>query len=200
MKSPTLAILAGLILGVPTENLMTLKTGSVQGTVREAGIGGGPLAGALVTIEGTLFRTLTDRLGKFVIAGVPVGRARVGVVYVGFAPQKREVDVRDGQAVTADFTLTPVASPRLETESKRAAGTAAPSEMARKSSQGVNQPTSITARDQFNTEEYGHREENQWQSPVRQPLSTSTPPATATSVASFGKGACRRRMPCGWRR
>lgn len=185
MRSPTLALLAGLILGVPKDILTTLQTGTVQGTVREAGIGGGPRAGAIVTIEGTALRTLTDRHGGFTIANVPVGRARVGVVSVGFAPQKREVNVRAQQAVTADFSLIPVGDPRLESRVDRAAAPVAAREMVGKSTAPRDRLASVGyATDRFNTEEYGHRDENQWQSPRRQPLSTFSIDVDAASYSN----------------
>ena len=185
MRNPTLAMLAGLILGFPREPFITLRTGTVQGTVREAGIGGGPLGGAIVTIDGTTLRTLTDSKGGFTISNVPVGRARIGVVYVGFASQKRDVEVRAGQTVTADFTLTPVGANRLETSEDRAAKAVAAREGLRRSGVAVNQPTSIMYRtDQFNTEEYGHRSENPWQSPRRQPLSTFSIDVDAASYSN----------------
>ena len=185
MRSPTLALLAGLTLGVPKEILTTLQTGTVQGTVREAGLGGGPLVGALVTIEGTALRTLTDRNGGFTIANIRVGRVRVGVVYVGFVPQKREVEVRAGQAVTADFTLVPVGDPRLESRVDRAAAPVAAREMVGKSTVARDRLASVGhVADRFNTEEYGHRDENQWQSPRRQPLSTFSIDVDAASYTN----------------
>ena len=185
MRSPTLAMLAGLILGFPQEPFITLKTGTVQGTVREAGLGGGPLGGAIVTIAGTSLRTLTDSKGGFTISNVPVGRVRIEAAYVGFTSQKRDVEVRTGQTVTADFTLTPVAANRLETSEDRAAKAMAAREGLRSGGVAANQPVSLRYRtDQFNTEEYGHRSENQWQSPRRQPLSTFSIDVDAASYSN----------------
>ena len=195
MRSPTLAMLAGLILGVPPEALMTPPTGTVQGTVREAGLGGGPLAGAIVTIEGTALRTLTDRNGGFAIAAVPVGRARVGVAYVGFISQTREVDVRAGRAARADFTLIPVGSPRHEARDDRAAAPVAAGEMLRKSSVAQSQLSSRRYLDRFNTEEYGHRDENQWQSPRRQPLSTFSIDVDAASYGNVRRFLREGNLP-----
>ncbi len=184
MRNPTLAMLAGLILGFPNDILITAQTGTIQGTVREVGIGGGALAGALVTIDGTSLRTLTDRNGRFTIAAVPAGRARVGVAYVGFVPQAREIAVRSGQTVTADFILTPVGSPRPEAKDEQALGAMPTREALRKVNVAQGQPSSIMYRSaQFNTEEYGHRDDNQWQSPRRQPLSTFS---IDVDAASYG--------------
>ncbi len=172
MRSPTLAMLAGLILGIPNTTRVPMSTGTVKGTVREVGIGGGPVAGALVTVEGTALRTLTDRKGAFELSNVPVGPARVRVVYVGFESQKRDIDVRAGQTVTANFVLSPVS---LKLDELVVTGQTAAREsrdMAKKSVAPYStMPATARGRD-FNTEEYGHRDENQWQSPLRQPLST----------------------------
>ena len=89
MRNPTLAMLAGLILGFPKDILITAQTGTVQGTVRETGIGGGALTGAIVTVDGTALRTLTDRNGRYTITAVPAGPVRVRVAYVGFVPAAR---------------------------------------------------------------------------------------------------------------
>lgn len=183
MRNPTLAMLAGLILGLPNDNHLSKQAGTVQGTVRETGIGGGALAGAIVTIQGTSLRTLTDRQGRFTIAAVPAGRARVGVVYVGFAPAAREIVIRAGQTLTADFVLTPIGGPRPEVKDELAAGSMPTREMLRKVNV-AGQPSSILYRSaEFNTEEYGHRDDNQWQSAHRQPLSTFS---IDVDAASYG--------------
>ncbi len=172
MRSPTLAMLAGLVLGTPNATTAPLSTGTVQGTVREVGIGGGPVAGALVTVEGTALRTLTDRKGAFELTNVPVGPARLRVVYVGFESQKRDIEVRAGQRVTANFVLSPVS---LKLDELAVTGRIEAHEARDRASKSVAaySPMPVGARRQnFNTEEYGHRDENQWQSPLRQPLST----------------------------
>ncbi len=183
MRSPTLAMLAGLLLSLPKDILITAQPGSVQGTVREAGIGGGALAGAIVTIEGTGLRALTDRNGRFTLAAVPAGRARVGVAYVGFVPQARELVVRAGQTVTADFILTPLGARRPEAKDELRAGTLPAPEAPRKVNVAGQSSSVLYRPAEFHTEEYGHRDDNQWQSPRRQPLSTFS---IDVDAASYG--------------
>ncbi len=183
MRSPTLAMLAGLLLSLPKDILITAQPGSVQGTVREAGIGGGALAGAIVTIEGTGLRALTDRNGRFTLAAVPAGRARVGVAYVGFVPQARDLVVRAGQTVTADFILTPLGARRPEAKDELRAGTLPAPEAPRKVNVAGQSSSVLYRPAEFHTEEYGHRDDNQWQSPRRQPLSTFS---IDVDAASYG--------------
>ena len=185
MRNPTLAMLAGLILGFPKDILITAQTGTVQGTVRETGIGGGALTGAIVTVDGTALRTLTDRNGRYTVTAVPAGPVRVRVAYVGFVPAAREIAVRAGQTVTADFILTLVGSPGPEAKDERAVGAMPTQEALRKANVASGQPSLIMYRSaQFNAEEYGHRDENQWQSPSRQPLSTFSIDVDATSYGN----------------
>ncbi len=185
MRNPTLAMLAGLILGFPKDILITAQTGTVQGTVRETGIGGGALTGAIVTVDGTALRTLTDRNGRYTVTAVPAGPVRVRVAYGGFVPAAREIAVRAGQTVTADFILTLVGSPGPEAKDERAVGAMPTQEALHKVNVASGQPSSIMYRSaQFNTEEYGHRDDNQWQSPRRQPLSTFLIDVDATSYGN----------------
>ena len=164
----SMAMLAGLFFGAGPQPETALKTGTIEGTVREAGLGGGPLAGAIVTVQGTTLRTLTDRAGRYQIGNVPAGIARVAVTYVGFAPSVREVQVRSGQSVTADFVLSTLTAVRQERE----LGKVAVADRLLGSMTSIAASPSMYHRADFNTEEYKYQADNGWQSSARQPLST----------------------------
>ncbi|HEX6040571.1 alpha-2-macroglobulin family protein [Longimicrobium sp.] len=69
-------------------------TGQLHGVVVEARTRQ-PVAGALVTVEGTALRTVTDAGGGFRLNGVPRGQRTVQVSRPGMEPVARVVDVGD---------------------------------------------------------------------------------------------------------
>ena len=199
----SLAMLAGLFLGFGPESDLTLKTGTIEGTVRETGIGGGPLAGAIVTIQGTTLRTLTDRSGRYQLANVPVGPARLNVNYVGFATGIRVVEVKAGQLITADFVLAPVTGIREEEALGKAAqpmlrsSTPGSRGVADRMTVAAASPMNMTThrRADFNTEEYKYQADNGWQSSARQPLSTFSIDVDAGSYSNVRRFLREGRLP-----
>lgn len=89
--------------------------GALRGTVRDA-LSGAPVASASVVLEPTAPQrgTASDSLGRFALAGVPVGTYTVKASAVGFAPlSMAEVWVRSGKETVLDLALQP-ASVELE--------------------------------------------------------------------------------------
>ena len=80
------------------------QTGSVTGTVRDAG-SGAPLAAVTVTVVGTRFSGATQADGRYAISGVPPGSYRLRARLLGYAPADTSVVVQDGQEIVADFGL-----------------------------------------------------------------------------------------------
>jgi len=70
-----------------------------------------PVAGAAVIISGTSLQGRTSREGRYSITKVPAGRYNVQVRLIGYATATQPVTVASGEAVTADFSLTPAAVP-----------------------------------------------------------------------------------------
>ena len=187
----SMAMLAGLFFGAGPQPETALKTGTIEGTVREAGLGGGPLAGAIVTVQGTTLRTLTDRAGRYQIGNVPAGIARVAVTYVGFAPSVREVQVRSGQSVTADFVLSTLTAVRQERE----LGKVAVADRLLGSMTSIAASPSMYHRADFNTEEYKYQADNGWQSSARQPLSTFSIDVDAGSYSNVRRFIRDGKLP-----
>lgn len=91
-----------LLLVAPPSTADT--TGLLGGVVRDAD--GIPLIGASVLVEGTVFGTMTDAAGEYVIAGLPPGSYAVTARMVGHAPSRVvEVGVAVGQLTRLDFDL-----------------------------------------------------------------------------------------------
>jgi TonB-dependent receptor len=81
-------------------------TGAVAGTVYNA-TNDLPIGKVLVSIAGSRLTTLTDESGQFQFVGVPAGKAKVQVSYLGFDSQSHTATVGAGQTVTIDFQLSP---------------------------------------------------------------------------------------------
>ncbi len=79
------------------------QTGSVSGVVRSDGK---PLEFASVALAKTRFGIQTDSVGRFTLTDVPAGRYELLASSVGYAPTKRIVNLRAGQALSLDLALT----------------------------------------------------------------------------------------------
>src|SRR5947207_224108 len=85
-------------------NRRALQTGSVAGTVRDAG-SGAPLAAASVTVVGMRLTSTTQADGRYAIAGVPPGTHRLRARLLGYTPGDTTVVVQDGRESVVDFGL-----------------------------------------------------------------------------------------------
>lgn len=101
------------ILGVPGVGLGQGR-GEVAGKVRDAE--GGPVSHAEVIVGSSRRGVAVDGEGRFVVSGLPVGRHSLQVVAVGYAPDRREVEVVAGARLELEFVLrrTPLSLPGLE--------------------------------------------------------------------------------------
>jgi hypothetical protein len=94
--------MALLVASAPAQT----ASGTLEGRVFNA-TGGVALRNAVVSLEDLGRRTVTDDDGGYRIPGVPAGRVRVEVSYLGFLPQSATVEIAPGSAVTRDFELRP---------------------------------------------------------------------------------------------
>jgi TonB-dependent receptor len=83
------------------QNATTSVTGTVTDSVTKA-----PLAGALVTVEGTALSAATDQTGTFRITAAPVGAHVLLVTYLGHADQRAAVDLRASETRTVDVAMS----------------------------------------------------------------------------------------------
>lgn len=78
--------------------------GSIVGRVIDKATGG-PIAGALVVVQGTSKHATVTSDGSYRIADVPEGTHTVRARYIGYSPASSTVAVVGGEEVTADFAL-----------------------------------------------------------------------------------------------
>jgi hypothetical protein len=76
--------------------------GDVQGVVVDARTRQ-PLAGVMVTVDGTALRTVTDAGGRFRLSGVPRGQRTLRVARAGLQPATRVIDV--GEAALPELRI-----------------------------------------------------------------------------------------------
>jgi len=82
--------------------------GSITGTVRDSAAGT-PLAGVVITVDGTALTGHTDAAGHYLVASVPAGTHRLRARRLGYAPADMSTAVKDGEQAVADFRLRPSA-------------------------------------------------------------------------------------------
>ncbi|MBX6333063.1 MAG: carboxypeptidase-like regulatory domain-containing protein, partial [Gemmatimonadaceae bacterium] len=90
----------------------------VQGT-------GAAVAGAEVEVLGSPAHTVSDEAGRFVLRGADPGIVELRVRAIGFRPAQRSVRAENGEVVTVDVALVPVAA-RLAAVEVRAGRDGAP--------------------------------------------------------------------------
>jgi outer membrane receptor protein involved in Fe transport len=89
---------------VPRARNGVLEDGGVRGRVTDAKTGQ-PIAGAGVTLEGTVWRATTDDNGQYHLTGVAAGTYTLRASRIGFAQASQAVTVTAGREATADFAL-----------------------------------------------------------------------------------------------
>jgi len=80
------------------------QAGRVTGTVTSAD-GGRPIPGVQITVTGTSRGALTDSIGRYTIAGVPVGNQTVVARSLGWAQSSTGVTLTTGATAIANFAL-----------------------------------------------------------------------------------------------
>ncbi|MDQ6633938.1 MAG: TonB-dependent receptor [Gemmatimonadota bacterium] len=64
-----------------------------------------PIAGVQISIVGTTIGTQTDAQGRYRLAGVPAGPARLRAKRIGYASSERDINLADGATSSVDFAL-----------------------------------------------------------------------------------------------
>lgn len=164
-----LLLVAAVLVATPSLLHAPTGTGRISGHVRDAA--GQPLAGAQVVVVGTRLTAVTDRAGAYAIASVPEGAYSVQAKYIGYAPlELHGVRVKTDSTTTADFALQP------SSVSLQAVVVAGMAKADRAYSLGAatarNEAAYRARREPWNTEEYGHKDENPFLAVSAHPLST----------------------------
>jgi outer membrane receptor protein involved in Fe transport len=100
-------LLASLVTAVPSTVFAQTETGRIAGTVTDPS--GLVVPGATITLTSTtsggVRTTVSDSVGRYLIANVPAGTYTLKVELSGFAPQTQNVTVSVGSAVSVDSKL-----------------------------------------------------------------------------------------------
>jgi outer membrane receptor protein involved in Fe transport len=105
MRALRLAALLALAVGRPVALSAQQEAGFIRGTV-SAAENGAKLEGVRVSVEGTVLATLTDRQGRFLLRGVPVGSHTVLFRGIRRAPAREAVTVTLGDTTQVTVSLT----------------------------------------------------------------------------------------------
>jgi Ca-activated chloride channel homolog len=149
--------------------------GRIGGHVRDAS--GAPIAHAQVFVVGTSLGAVTNVTGAYSIDSVPVGTYTVRAQFIGYTPTVLpNIQVKAGQPVAADIVLQP-ASMQLSELVVDAAAAPRTAQLGRKAARGLlnavrDDESYRVRREPWNTEEYGHTEENPFLAVSAHPLST----------------------------
>jgi Ca-activated chloride channel family protein len=148
--------------------------GRITGHVRDAA--GAPLAGAQVVVVATKFAAATDRTGAYTIESVPEGAYSLQARFIGYTPlELHGVRVTTGTTTTTDFALQPSTvslNAVVATGVLKARGRMADAAAVAGSRQPLEQEDYRRQREPWNTEEYGHKDENPILAVSAHPLST----------------------------
>lgn len=87
--------------------ILHAQNATVTGLVRDKA-SGETLPGANIVVSGTTVGTVTDMDGKYVI-GLPAGIAVIEASFVGYEPSKQTVNLKAGQEISLNFSLTSLA-------------------------------------------------------------------------------------------
>jgi TonB dependent receptor/CarboxypepD_reg-like domain/TonB-dependent Receptor Plug Domain len=96
----SLLLILGLLAATATA---AAQTGTVEGTVREAG--GRVVSGATVIVDGTKLGAISRSDGSFAIAAVPAGEHTLAVTNIGYESSRRQIVVKAGEKVIVAITL-----------------------------------------------------------------------------------------------
>jgi Ca-activated chloride channel homolog len=178
MLTKTVRLVALTAIAVASPLSAPAGVGRIAGHVRD--VAGQPLAGAQVVVVGTRLAALTDRTGAYAIASVPEGAYSLQARFIGYTLlELHAIRVNSGATSTADFALqsTSVRLNAVVVEGAPAKATArdevASTVMMGDAQQGVVQFQGYRQRrEQWNTEEYGHKDENPFLAVSAHALST----------------------------
>jgi TonB-dependent receptor len=101
-----LRLAAASLLALALHAAPALAQGILTGSVVDAS-NGLNITGATVRIDSLRREALTDRSGRFILAGLPAGSHTVRVRYLGYAPVDQVVTITDGGRSAVAFRIAP---------------------------------------------------------------------------------------------
>src|SRR5262249_8937039 len=100
-RFPRLTLLTLLALSAPV--IAQERAGTLSGRITDPN--GNPLPGARVHVEPRGLDATTNSQGRFALSGLPAGHATAEISCVGFASEKKEVDLAPGRGTSLDAQL-----------------------------------------------------------------------------------------------
>jgi outer membrane receptor protein involved in Fe transport len=82
-----------------------VSAANVSGTVRDS-LTQQPVTDVLISVEGTVSVAFTNVLGHFQLSGLQAGKAVLRVSHLGYMMRRFDIDVKEGQHLNLDITLT----------------------------------------------------------------------------------------------
>jgi Ca-activated chloride channel family protein len=192
-----LPLLAIALLGV-SPTLGRRPSGTIAGHVRDPG--GTAIANASVTVLGTALHTSTDDSGSYRLAHVPIGTYRVRAAFVGYTPTAAPgVRVLEGRTAIVDIVLQPSTLQVAEM-------VVAPAAKAMAVRDEIGSTVTISGyvrgdepwrrrHEAWNTEEYGHTEENPFLAVSAHPLSTFSVDVDRASYSNVRRFLTQGQLP-----
>lgn len=92
----------GNISGIPQPDKLS-GTGIIRGNVSDQE--GKPLTGATIVIEQTTIGTISDANGNYQVLGVPAGKQKIRISFIGYKPMLREAEIRKGETEVINIQL-----------------------------------------------------------------------------------------------
>jgi iron complex outermembrane receptor protein len=94
--------------GLVWSSLSAQEVGTLRGTVVNQATSG-PVAGAIVSLRETRYRTQTNEDGVFVLSGIPRGEFSVTAAAIGLAPYAARITISPGQTTELEIRMAPTA-------------------------------------------------------------------------------------------
>ena len=170
---PLLAL--AVLLAAPTAATHSAPGGRIGGHVRDPA--GSPLPGARVLVVGTSFHAVANATGAYRIDSIPAGTYVIRANLIGYAAAEvAGVQVSAGRRVKVDIVLQPAAVHLQEMVvdgalAPRGRAAQMPATIAGAYAARDAEPYRVR-REPWNTEEYGHKDENPFLAVSAHPLST----------------------------
>ncbi len=90
----------------PTASLLSQEKGQISGFILD-GRSREPLMGANVQIEGTVWGTIADGKGFFLLKNLPAGSYRLHASYIGYKSDTLTIELSAGRKMSVTFLLSP---------------------------------------------------------------------------------------------
>ena len=96
------AIISLLLLALFPSAIIA-QSGTITGTLTDQN--GTHLVGANIQISGTEKGTITGAEGNFILEDIPAGKITLRLSYIGYTPEKKTIDIAEGEEHTIDVSL-----------------------------------------------------------------------------------------------